>query len=148
MRIGIIGTGAIAHLHAQACENLGFHVVCSNRSEESGRRFAAQHGAEFIPSYSELCRLPDVDIVDVCTYPDFRQEPVRLSAEAGKHIQVEKPIATSVETAREMIRIAQQGGVLLNVISQRRFDDTSMFVAKAIADGRLGRIFQCDCYVK
>jgi UDP-N-acetyl-2-amino-2-deoxyglucuronate dehydrogenase len=37
---------------------------------------------------------------------------------------------------------------VFNVISQRRFDDTNMFVAKAVADGRLGRIVQCDCYVK
>jgi predicted dehydrogenase len=73
---------------------------------------------------------------------------VRLCAEAGKHIQVEKPIATTVHDAREIIRIAGDAGILLNVISQRRFDDTSIFLAKAIADGRLGRILECDCYVK
>lgn len=149
MRIGLIGTGAISHKHAQAYQNIGFRViVCTNRSEESGRRFASQYGAKFVPTYEEVCRHPDVDIVDVCTYPDFRQPAVRICAEAGKHIQVEKPIATTVQDAREIIRIAADAGILLNVISQRRFDDTSIFLAKAIADGRLGRILECDCYVK
>jgi UDP-N-acetyl-2-amino-2-deoxyglucuronate dehydrogenase len=149
MRIGIIGTGAIANLHARACRNIGFAVTaCTNRSEESGRKFASQFGAEFIPSVKELCRRPDVDIIDVCTFPDYREEPVRLAAETGKPVQVEKPIATTVETARSMIAIAQRANILLNVISQRRFDDVNMFVAKAVADGRLGRIIECDCYVK
>lgn len=149
MKIGLIGTGAISHKHAQAYQNIGFELtVCTNRSPESGKKFASQYGATFVPSWEEVCRHPDVDIVDVCTFPDFREQPVRLCAETGKHIQVEKPIATSVRTAREIIRIADEAGILLNVISQRRFDDTSLFLAKAIADGRLGRILQCDCYVK
>ena len=102
MRIRLIGTGAISHEHAQAYQNIGFRVtVCTNRSEESGRRFASQYGAQFVPTYEEVCRHPEVDIVDVCTYPDFRQPAVQICAEAGKHIQVEKPIATTVQDARE-----------------------------------------------
>lgn len=149
MRIGLIGTGAIAQKHAQAYQNIGFQLaVCTNRSEESGRNFASRYGAEFVPSAEEVCRHPDVDIVDVCAFPDYREQAVRLCAAAGKHIQVEKPIATNVGTARAMIRAAAEAGILLNVISQRRFDDTSLFLQRAIAAGRLGRILECDCYVK
>jgi UDP-N-acetyl-2-amino-2-deoxyglucuronate dehydrogenase len=43
---------------------------------------------------------------------------------------------------------ARKGGILLSVVSQHRFDDSSRFVAKSIAEGRLGRILQCDYYVK
>lgn len=149
MRIGLIGTGAIAHKHAEAWRNIGCPItVCMNRSEESGRKFAARYGAQFLSSYQELCRHPEVDLVDVCTFPDFREQAVHACAEAGKPVQVEKPIATTVSVGREMIRIAREAGIQLNVISQRRFDDTSLFVSKALAEGRLGRIIQCDCYVK
>jgi UDP-N-acetyl-2-amino-2-deoxyglucuronate dehydrogenase len=149
MRIGLIGTGAIAHKHAQAYQNIGFEItVCANRTEESGRKFAEQYGAKFLPSYEDVCRHPQVDVVDVCTFPDFRNQPLRICAETGKHIQVEKPIATTVRNAREMIRLAKDANILLNVISQRRFEDINIFLAKAIAAGRLGRIIQCDCYVK
>src|SRR5580704_8170308 len=84
MRIGLIGTGAISHKHAQAYQSIGFRVtVCTNRSEESGRRFASQYGAQFVPTYEEVCRHPEVDIVDVCTYPDFRRPAVPTGAWAA-----------------------------------------------------------------
>jgi len=61
---------------------------------------------------------------------------------------VQKPIATNSETARAMIAAAKKAGVRLGVVSQHRFDDSSRFLAKAFADGRLGKLLQCDCYVK
>jgi UDP-N-acetyl-2-amino-2-deoxyglucuronate dehydrogenase len=149
MRVGIIGTGAISHKHAQAYKNIGYELtVCTDISLESGRRFAEQHGCEFVPNYEELCRHPKVDYVDVCTFPDFRLQPLNACAEAGKHIQVQKPIATDLETAREMIGTARKAGILLGVVSQHRFDDSVQFLKRAIPDGRLGKILQADAYVK
>jgi predicted dehydrogenase len=123
-------------------------TVCTDIFEESGRRFAAQHGAQFVSTYEEVCRHPDVDYVDVCTFPDFRLEPIEICAETKKHVQVQKPISTNLATARRMIDTAREGGILLGVVSQHRFDDASRFLSRAIAQGRLGRLLQCDCYVK
>ncbi|HEV3201838.1 MAG TPA: Gfo/Idh/MocA family oxidoreductase [Bryobacteraceae bacterium] len=149
MRVGMIGTGAISNLHARAYKNIGYQLtVCTDIFEEPGRRFAAQHGAEFVSTYEEVCRHPDVDYVDVCTFPDFRLEPIEICAETKKHVQVQKPISTNLATARRMIDRAREGGILLGVVSQHRFDDASRFLSKAIAEGRLGRLLQCDCYVK
>jgi len=145
----MIGTGAISQLHARAYKKIGFQLtVCTDIFAEGGRRFAEQHGAEFVATYEEVCRHPRVDYVDVCTFPDFRLEPVAICAEAGKHVQVQKPIATNLETARKMIETARRGGILLGVVSQHRFDDASRFLSKAIAEGRLGKLLECDCYVK
>src|SRR5262245_47001240 len=149
MRVGMIGTGAISHKHAQVYRNIGFDLtVCTDIFEAAGRKFADQYGCEFVSAYEEVCRHPKVDYVDVCTFPDFRLQPVEASAAAGKHVQVQKPIATSSETARAMIAAAKKGGVTLGVVSQHRFDDSSRFLAKAFAGGRLGKLLQCDCYVK
>jgi UDP-N-acetyl-2-amino-2-deoxyglucuronate dehydrogenase len=149
MQVGIIGTGAISNKHAQAYRNIGYKVaVCTDISEANGRRFAEQWGCEFVPTYQEVCRHPKVDYVDVCTFPDFRMEPVRASAEHGKHVQVQKPIATNLLTARNMIETARNADVVLGVVSQHRFDDSTQFLKRAIADGRLGRILQADAYVK
>jgi len=149
MRVGIIGTGAVARKHARAYLNIGYRVAaCSNFHEESGRRFAGEFGAQFVPEYVDLCRHPDVDFVDVCTFPEFRLEPVELAAAAGKHVLVEKPMATNLDTAARMMEAARVGGVLLGVVSQHRFDDASLFLSRAIPQGRLGRLIECDCYVK
>jgi len=149
MRVGLIGTGAIAHKHAQAYRDIGYElVVCTDRKEQAGRGFAAQYGCEFVAACEEVCDDARIDFVDVCTFPDYRLQPVRLCAEAGRHIQVQKPIATDLATAREMVETARRAGILLNVVSQHRFDDSVQFLKRAIAEGRLGRILQADAYVK
>jgi predicted dehydrogenase len=89
-----------------------------------------------------------VDFVDVCTLPEFRLEVVEVCAAAGKHVIVEKPIATNLETAARMVEAARRGGILLGVVSQHRFDDASLFLSRALAAGRLGKLLECDCYVK
>jgi predicted dehydrogenase len=145
----MIGTGAISHKHAQAYKNIGFELtVCTDIYEPGGRKFADQYGCEFVRSFEEVCRHPKVDYVDVCTFPDFRLEPIGICAQSGKHVQVQKPIATNLETARQMIETARRGNILLGVVSQHRFDDSSLFLSRAIAAGRLGKLLECDAYVK
>ena len=61
---------------------------------------------------------------------------------------MQKPISTNLETARRMIDTARKAGILLGVVTQHRFDDSSQFLKKAIAGGRLGKILQADAYVK
>ncbi len=149
MRVGIIGTGAISNKHAEAYRNIGYKIaVCTDINAEAGRRFADRNGAEFVTTYQEVCRHPDVDFVDLCTFPDFRLQAVEVCAAAGKHIQVQKPIATDLAAARRMIEVARAGKIKLGVVSQHRFDDSSQFLKTAIAEGRLGKLLQCDCYVK
>ena len=132
----MIGTGAISHKHAQAYKNIGFQLtVCTDIYEPGGRRFAEQYGCEFVSSYEEVCRHPNVDYVDVCTFPDFRMQPIALCAETGKHVQVQKPLSTTLQAARDMVEVARKGGIILGVVSQHRFDDASLFLAKAIAGG-------------
>ncbi len=149
MRVGIIGTGAISHKHAQAYKNIGYELtVCTDINAESGRAFATQYGCQFVPAYEELCQHPRVDYVDVCTFPDFRLQPLRICAAAKKHVQVQKPISTNLATAREMIDTAKSAGIQLGVVSQHRFDDSSQFLRRALDAGRLGKILQADAYVK
>src|SRR6266542_2681011 len=148
LRVGIIGTGAISNLHAHAYRNIGYRItVCTDVIEAAGRRFAEANGAQFVKTYEEVCRHPEVDYVDVCTFPDFRLQPLTICAESGKHIQVQKPMAIDVKTAREMIGIARRAGILLGVVSQHRFDECSRFLMAALPAGRLVKILQYDAYV-
>src|SRR5260370_41623381 len=96
MRVGIIGTGAISHKHVQAYRNIGYEVtVCTDINPEYGRKFAAQYGCEFAPCYEALCRHAHGDYVDVCTFPDFRLQPLKICAQACEHIHVQQPISTT-----------------------------------------------------
>ena len=149
MKVGLIGTGAIANKHAQAYKNIGYKIVAvSNKTAERGQAFADQWGSEFFTDWADVCRHPEVDFIDLCTFPDMRLEPLKVAADAGKHIQVQKPIAIDVATAEEMIAYTKAKGVKLSVVSQGRFNDSIQFLKKAIDSGRLGKIFQADAYVK
>jgi len=149
MRVGIIGTGAISRKHAQAYKNIGYEiVVCTNTNAARGRQFAEDTGAEFVATYEDVCRHPRVDYVDVCTFPDFRLQPLEICAETKKHVLVQKPMATNLETARAMVEVAKAAGIQLGVVSQHRFDESTQFLKKAIDGGRLGKILQADAYVK
>jgi len=149
MRVGVIGTGAIAWKHAQAYKNIGYTVtVATDRTEEKGRKFAAAWGAEYVGTPEELARRADVDFLDVCTFPAYRLAAVELGARYQKHVLVQKPMAVDLETAAAMIRVAREGGIQLGVVSQHRFDDSTLFLERAIAAGRLGKILQADAYVK
>jgi UDP-N-acetyl-2-amino-2-deoxyglucuronate dehydrogenase len=149
MRVGIIGTGAIANLHARVYRRIGFKiVVCTDVVPDAARRFAAENGCEVADSYEEVCRHPAIDYVDVCTLPNFRLEAVDAAVASGKHVQVQKPMATNLETARRMIETAARANILLGVVSQHRFDESSRFLKSAIAAGRMGVPLQLDAYVK
>jgi predicted dehydrogenase len=149
VRAGLIGTGAISHKHAAAYRAIGYEIAaCTDINAAAGKKFADQYGGDFVGTWEEVCRHPKVDFVDVCTFPDFRLPPVELCATTKKHVQVQKPIATNLETAKKMIATARAGGIVLSVVSQHRFDDSSRFLKRAIDAGRLGKILQADAYVK
>jgi predicted dehydrogenase len=149
MKVGLIGTGAIANKHAQAYRNIGFELVaCSNKTEARGREFASRWGAEFISDSEELCRYPDLDYIDVCTFPDSHLQAVRACAKIRRSVLVQKPLATNLADARAMVEIARTAGITFGVVSQHRFDDSTMFLKRALAAGRLGRLLEADAYVK
>lgn len=149
MKVGIAGTGAIAHKHAEAYRNIGFDLVaCWNRSAGRGEAFAEKWSAKFVPQLQQLCEYPGLDFVDVCTFPDTHLEPVRLCARIGRHVQLQKPIATDLETARQIIDAARESGIGLGVVSQHRFDEATIFLVRALHQGRLGKILEADAYVK
>lgn len=148
MRVGIIGTGAISEKHALAYRNIGYEIVaCAGLHPGRGRAFAAKYACVGFDRWQDVCRAP-VDFVDVLTFPDFRLAALELCAAEGKHVQVQKPMATTRVVARRMIEVARDAGIVLGVVSQHRFDDSSIFLKRAIDDGRLGKIIQADAYVK
>jgi predicted dehydrogenase len=149
MKVAIIGTGAVAGKHAQACKNIGYKLTaCTDRTAEKGRSFAAKWSTEFVETPEDLARRADVDCLDVCTFPAYRLEAVELGAKYGKHVLVEKPMAVDLAHAAQMVAVARNAGIQLGVVSQHRFEDSIMFLKRAIAAGRLGRILQADAYVK
>jgi len=149
MKVGLIGTGAISHKHGDSYGELGYEIVaCSNRTEAKGREFAEKYGAEFHADWRDLIARDDVGYVDVCTFPDSHLEIVEECARQGKSVLLQKPMDLTLDNCKRMIELAKAADIRLGVVSQHRFDDATIFLKKAIDDGRLGRLLQIDGYVK
>ncbi len=140
-KIGIIGCGKVAHLHAQAINNLEHAELTAvwSRSISSVEKFVKQYN---VKAYTDITRMvidSSIDLVIVCTPHPFHKEPTIEAAKAGAHILVEKPLASSLEDCDEMITACKESEVKLGVISQRRWYAPVSRVKKAIDDGKIGK---------
>lgn len=140
-RSGIIGCGKVAHLHAQALQNLSgadFQAVFS-RSFEKAKNFGDQYSAVGYDNITKMIESEKLDFVIVCTPHPNHLDPTVESLTAGAHVMVEKPLASSLIDCDAMIRVAKEYKKKLGVISQRRFYQPVLRVKRAIDDGKIGK---------
>nr|WP_281353672.1 Gfo/Idh/MocA family oxidoreductase [Phytoactinopolyspora mesophila] len=100
---------------------------------ESGQS-DVRHGAP-----EEVISHPDVDLVVVCTPSGLHGHNVLRALHAGKDVVVEKPLSVDVESAEEIVRVADDLGRFVSVISQRRLEPQNQHLKRLLAEGRLGR---------
>lgn len=141
IKTGIIGCGKGAHLHAQALKNLpeSLFTAVYSRNPETAKKFALQYGVKACSSIEEMARIEGVEAVIICTPHPSHAETALKASEAGMHILVEKPLASSLEDCDAIISSAHQHGVNLGTISQRRFYPASLRVKQAIDAGKIGK---------
>lgn len=141
MRIGIIGAGAVAELHAVAAERLGIRLgaVCDLR-EEAARAVAGPRAAEVHTDYRPLLEAGTVDAVIVNTPHALHRQMVLDAAAAGVHVLVEKPMATTLEDCLEMEAACRAAGVALVVGLIQHFLPEKAALRRALDDGALGQV--------
>lgn len=139
-RIGIIGAGAVADLHAQAIADIenATLVAAARRSEEPGRAFAKRHGCTWYADYETLLDDAAPDVVIVATPSGAHLPPTEAAAQRGIHVLCEKPLEITTDRVDRMIAVTAEHGVKLGGIFQQRFSDGMQTVREAVAAGRLG----------
>lgn len=141
IKTGIIGCGKVAHLHAQALMNLSdseFRAVFS-RTLSKANVFGKQYGSKGYDDITSMVKEEKLDLVIICTPHPNHLNPTKEAIEAGAHVLVEKPLASSLEDCDAMIKAAKSHEKKLGVISQRRFYEPVMRVKKAIDAGKIGK---------
>lgn len=111
VKTGIIGCGKVGHIHAQVLKNIPesvFTAVCS-RDFSKADLLAEQYNVKAYPDIEEFIAKSGVEAVVICTPHPNHREPAVLAANAGLHVLVEKPLASSLEDCDAIIRnILQQ----------------------------------------
>jgi predicted dehydrogenase len=139
-RLAIIGCGKVAHLHAKAIGNLPNATLATvwSRTPESAEKFAAVYGAKPYRNIHAMIRENSIDLVVVCNPHPYHKDAVAEAAQAGAHVLVEKPLASTLEDCDAIIEACRLASVRLGVISQRRWYAPVQRVHKAISDGKIG----------
>jgi 2-desacetyl-2-hydroxyethyl bacteriochlorophyllide A dehydrogenase len=142
LRFGLIGCGEIAAESASAIRAAGNATItyAADPDRALAESLAAATGARATSSNDELLGSAEVDAVLVST-PHHLHAPLAIKAmEAGKHVVVEKPMATNVADCDRMIAAASQAGVLLSVCYCHRFDPRVQRAKQLLEAGAIGDI--------
>jgi UDP-N-acetyl-2-amino-2-deoxyglucuronate dehydrogenase len=146
----IIGTGAIASIHATAIaaiENARL-IGVYNRSKNKAKAFADDYGCAVYDSIDELVQAPGLAIVCICTPSGAHLEPALQSIAAGKHCLIEKPLEVTLEKSDRIIAAAKANNVTVAVAYPSRFYDVSRELKKAVESHRFGNMVLGSAYVK
>ncbi len=149
LKIAIIGTGAISDSHIQSY--LKFKDQCRvvamvDLYPDKAREKAAKYGLQ-IPVYRELSELlarENFDAASVCLPPFGHCGATVDLLRAGKHVLVEKPMATSMQECDDMVAAAQSSGKLLSVVAQNRFKNPAMKLKAVLDSGLAGKILHAQ----
>lgn len=142
LRFGIVGCGVIGPIHAEAISSLpdAQLVAVADLIPERAQGLAGKYGAS---PYTDLQAMLDherLDVVIICTPSGNHGEHACQVMRSGRHVIVEKPMEISRATIEEMLRVQQETGVKLAVISQHRFDPASLQVHQLVEEQAFGRL--------
>ena len=122
LKVGVLGAGHLGKIHlrllnqSEKYELVGFF----DPFEENATKVAAEFGYKKFDSIESL--IAEVDVVDIVTPTIQHFECAKMVIEAGKHIFIEKPIATTVEEAEEIVALANKYNVKGQVGHVERFN--------------------------
>ncbi|MDA4114822.1 MAG: Gfo/Idh/MocA family oxidoreductase [Thaumarchaeota archaeon] len=144
LRVAVIGLGKISEAHILGWKRLDDAeikvLVDSDGARAEGK--AQEYGvAESGTDFNVILERSDIDIVDL-VIPHHLHAPYSIAAlKAGKHVLVEKPVATKLSDAEEMIKTAESTGKKLMVAEPIRFNPTIQRAATIINENKIGRAF-------
>jgi UDP-N-acetyl-2-amino-2-deoxyglucuronate dehydrogenase len=150
LRIGVVGVGAMGQAHVDVWRNVaGARVtaVCDSAPDRVNT-VAEKYGARPFTNVAAMAASDEIDAVDICTPSGLHADQALAAAEHGAHVLVEKPLDLDLAKADRLIELCDRKGLTLGCIFQRRTYAGVQAVAKAIHEGRMGRLLSCSAYVK
>lgn len=143
LRIGVIGLGWFGEIHCDAImgiPNLELAALCTRRPERL-KELAKKYGVKSTyRDYRELLADPSIDAVSIVTMWDQHTEPAMAALKAGKHVFLEKPMASTVEDCAKIIAATKAAKGILQIGHICRFNPRYRMAKQAIESGTIGKI--------
>ncbi|NBB80169.1 MAG: Gfo/Idh/MocA family oxidoreductase [Verrucomicrobia bacterium] len=150
MQFGIIGTGMIGGFHAKAIDAMQGAELggVADRVVERAQQFATDNATKAYQSVDAMLADPAIDIVTIGTPSGAHYEPAMAALEAGKHVIIEKPLEITTERIDAMMAAAEEKGLTIAAVLNRRFHPGMDAFKKAADTERFGRLTSASAYVK
>lgn len=150
IRIGLIGAGSIANVHAAAINEAGSTLVavCDLDIAKAEELLQAHAGSESagvaLDTAEAVLAMDEVDAVVVAT-PNASHVPLACQAlEAGKSVLLEKPMGVSTQECRQACQVQQTTGQCLQMGFVTRQSDVVLHAVEALASGGIGEVYHVD----
>ena len=151
MKIGVIGVGFGAAVHIPAFQSEGVEVLAVSarhldRALEASQKFNIPN---YFDDYKEMLLMKDLDAVSICSPHHLHHEMVMEALNKGKHILCEKPFATNVEEARQMLEASIDSKKTVMVAHEFRWAPQRAFVKELLEEQYIGdfRFLQANLMV-
>jgi predicted dehydrogenase len=143
--VGFIGAGEVSILHGIALREIPNAQLVGlwNRTPERAVRRAQEEHCKRYETAEEVVKDPAVDALIINTNQETHLKYAKLAMEAGKHVLVEKPLATTVTDLEEMKAIAEKTGVLCIPGHNMIHEESIKRAHKIVKNGDLGKIVSC-----
>ena len=138
IKVALAGAGAFGIKHLDGIKNIdGVEVVSLvSRELEKTREVAAKYGIGHVTTnLADSLALAEVDAVILCTPTQMHAEQSIACLKAGKHVQVEIPLADSLKGAEDVVALQKQTGLVAMCGHTRRFNPSHQYVHKKIEAG-------------
>lgn len=140
IRIGVTGSGFMGRTHVEAARRLESTEIVAVTGGTRAAGLANDYGIDVEPSVAALVARSDIDAVVISTPHHCHCSETLLAAEAGKHVLVEKPLATSVADCDLMIEACQSRKLVLSVGYHQRFRDSNLKTRELLQSGAIGTV--------
>ena len=141
VKVGLVGVGKWGLNHLRSISELDCDFVGFSDVDAGKKKFAEEYGVGFFSDYTKL--LPKVDAVVVTTPTDTHYEVVMGCLDAGKHVFVEKPIASSSMESKKLVDLAKRKNLVLSVGYLYRFNNSVKRLKEVIKE--VGEIQYISC---
>ena len=141
VKTAIIGCGKVSDLHAAALKRTpeAQFVAVYSRNPEKARQYGEKYGVRGFCDIREMIAAAGVEAVIVCTPHPAHRDAAVMAAEAGAHVLVEKPLASTLQDCDAMLAAAKKAKVKIGVVCQRRFYSPVQRMRRAIEQGKIGK---------
>ena len=138
IKVALAGAGAFGIKHLDGIKNIDNVQVISLVGRELGKttEIAKKYGIEHVSTdLQDSLNLSEVDAVILCTPTQMHSEQARACMNAGKHVQVEIPMADSLSDAQSLVELQKKTGLVAMCGHTRRFNPSHQFVHQKIKAG-------------